>query len=187
MKLSFKIQNEFHHLPETFRKHLMSSWSRSIPDVFIVNFEHVSNLVLVFLLLTLSKCMLAGMITAKLTAWKIEFSTIINWLMSQFALAHESGGVKYRMVFHLVILRNLSWHYVGLITLVPSLIFLFKLNNGNTRTMCEMCLKLAIKTQKRGFPLLTLNMWILDELFIIHNYLFKANNGLIFDTLIYSY
>ena len=36
-------------------------WCRS--GAFIVNFKHVSHLVLVFLLLTLSKCMLAGIVT----------------------------------------------------------------------------------------------------------------------------
>ena len=35
--------------------------TRTTPSVFIVNFEHISHLVLVFLLLTLSRLMLAEM------------------------------------------------------------------------------------------------------------------------------
>ena len=31
----------------------------------------------------------------------------------------------------------------------PGGIFLFKFNNGNTRTMCEICSKLTIKTPER--------------------------------------
>ena len=33
---------------------------------------------------------------------------------------------------------------------IPVGIYLFKVNYGNTRTMCEICLKLAIKTPERG-------------------------------------
>ena len=54
-----------------------------------------------------------------------------------------------------------------------AVIYMFKVNNGNTRTMCEICSKLTIKTPERSdvfivnfeqilhivimFPLLTLN------------------------------
>ena len=31
----------------------------------------------------------------------------------------------------------------------PASIYLFKVNNGNTRTMCEICTKLTIKTPER--------------------------------------
>ena len=31
----------------------------------------------------------------------------------------------------------------------PAGIYLFKVNNGNTRTICKMCSKLIIKTQER--------------------------------------
>ena len=31
----------------------------------------------------------------------------------------------------------------------PAGIYLFKVNNGNTREMCKICLKLTIKTPKR--------------------------------------
>ena len=42
----------------------------------------------------------------------------------------------------------------------PAGIYLLKVNNGNTRTMCEICQKLTIKTPERRrlvLPLLTLN------------------------------
>ena len=43
---------------KTLERH---QWGR--PDVFIVNFEHISHLVLVFLLLTLNRQMSAGLRT----------------------------------------------------------------------------------------------------------------------------
>ena len=33
----------------------------------------------------------------------------------------------------------------------PAGIYLFKVNNGNTRTICEICLKLTIKTLDMSF------------------------------------
>ena len=36
-------------------------------------------------------------------------------------------------------------------------IYLFKVNNGNTRTICKICSKLTIKAPTLVFPLLTLN------------------------------
>ena len=33
---------------------------------------------------------------------------------------------------------------------IPTNIYLLKVNNGNTRKMCEMCSKLTIKTPERG-------------------------------------
>ena len=53
----FKVNNEDTKL---------SQWRR--PDVFIVNFEHVSHLVLVILLLTMSVHLLAGLNECN-TAW----------------------------------------------------------------------------------------------------------------------
>ena len=34
--------------------------------------------------------------------------------------------------------------------LFPAGIFLFNVNYGNTRTMCEICSKLTLKTPERG-------------------------------------
>ena len=61
-------------------------------------------------------------------------------------------------------------------TLNPASIHLFKVNNRNTRRMCEICSKLKIKTPERRpafilnfqqishillvFPLITLNKWL---------------------------
>ena len=38
--------------------------------------------------------------------------------------------------------NSVVWFY-------PSIIYMFKVNNGNTRTMCEICSKLTIKTTER--------------------------------------
>ena len=37
----------------------------------------------------------------------------------------------------------------GFISLFPGGTYLLKVNNGNTRTICEICLKLTIKTPER--------------------------------------
>ena len=36
--------------------------------------------------------------------------------------------------------------YTGISSIVPTGIYLLKVNNGNTRTMCEICSKLTMKT-----------------------------------------
>ena len=46
--------------------------------------------------------------------------------------------------------------------LVLAGIYLFKANNGNTETMCEICSKLTIKTTKTLFW--RLNLWLLEIL-----------------------
>ena len=35
---------------------------------------------------------------------------------------------------------------IKLIGVFPAEVYLFKINNGNTRTICEICLKLTFKT-----------------------------------------
>ena len=40
----------------------------------------------------------------------------------------------------------------------PAVIYLFKVNNGNTRTVCEICSKLTVKTLAGRRLLLTLNI-----------------------------
>ena len=57
-------------------------WRRS--DVFIVNFEHFSHIVLVFLLLNLSTLMPAGYLTLRWSNQPIFFSHILNLLDSNF-------------------------------------------------------------------------------------------------------
>ena len=67
--------------------------------------------------------------------------------------------------------------------LFPAGIYLLKVNNRNTRTRCEICSKLTIKTRRRSgvfivnfehfshlvlvFLLLTLNMWLPTGLFVL--------------------
>ena len=36
-------------------------------------------------------------------------------------------------------------------SLIPAGIYFFKINNGNTRTLCEICSKLTIKTPKQRY------------------------------------
>ena len=60
--------------------------------------------------------------------------------------------------------------------LSPSSIYLLKVNNRNTRTRCEICSKLTIKTPERRkrlvlvFLLLTLNMQLPDGSCLHHNW-----------------
>ena len=55
--------------------------------------------------------------------------------------------------------------YEALMSCSPIRIYLFKVNNGNSRTMCEICSKLTIKIPERRhlslvFLLLTLNSYM---------------------------
>ena len=55
--------------------------------------------------------------------------------------------------------------YEALMTCSPIRIYLFKVNNGNSRTMCEICSKLTIKIPEGRhlflvFLLLTLNSYM---------------------------
>ena len=57
-----------------------SHWRRS--GVFIVNFEHVSHLFLVFLLLTFNKKMLAGLrFTSHVQCHRLIFTVNYNWFV----------------------------------------------------------------------------------------------------------
>ena len=47
-------------------------------------------------------------------------------------------------VFLMSIFFTLSWYFA--ICIVPAVIYTLKVNNEDTRRMCEICLKLAIKT-----------------------------------------
>ena len=50
--------------------------TRTMSDVFIVNFEHISHLLLVFLLLTLSKNILAELMVLKVLIKKVKNKSI---------------------------------------------------------------------------------------------------------------
>ena len=56
----------------------MASWRRS--GVFIVNYEHISHLVLVFLLLTLSKEMLAGSFSSAEVGEVFDMQLVVRYL-----------------------------------------------------------------------------------------------------------
>ena len=49
----------------------------------------------------------------------------------------------------LIILFSLRRIYMGAAILIPNGIYLFKVNNRNTRTRCEICSKLTINTPER--------------------------------------
>ena len=51
---------------------------------------------------------------------------------------------------NLNLITNVSLAYLDMFfTLILGTIYLFRVNNGYTRTKCEICLKLTIKTPKR--------------------------------------
>ena len=46
--------------------------------------------------------------------------------------------------------ENSQKYFLNMIKLsLPARIYLFEVNNGNTRTICEICSKLTIKTSER--------------------------------------
>ena len=75
-----------------------SQWSRS--GVFIVNFEHISHLFLVFLLWTLSMYLFAGIGT--FIFWKLSFIAFSNFQLLTLDLQTHFG--EYGMLF-----RELNW------------------------------------------------------------------------------
>ena len=88
-------------------------------------------------------------VTKKPIHW---FAEQINWL--------GSTEIRYERV-------NITFHMQTFSTVFSSSIYLFKVNQGNTRTMCEICSKLTVKAPGRRhlqishnilkIPLLTLN------------------------------
>ena len=46
---------------------------------------------------------------------------------------------------------QLSKYVIKIVKMIPASIYLFKVNNGNTRKMCEICSKLTITTQERPY------------------------------------
>ena len=131
------------------KKYQNDIWSRS--GVFIVNSEHILQVFLVLLLLTLNKLMLAGLIVnSQCIHYKI---LCINLVFTRSAFNRNCFQAS---------------------------IYLLKFNSGNIRAMCKICSKLTIKTERHHwcrsgvfifnfeqiapsalvFPLLTLNKWI---------------------------
>ena len=49
----------------------------------------------------------------------------------------------------------------------PAGIYMFKVNNRNTRTRCEICLKFTIKTPLLVYLLLTLNFEHISHLILV--------------------
>ena len=67
--------------------------------------------------------------------WLLLF--FVNPYLPQLLTVTRSSGDLCRLDTNSVV-----WFY-------PSIIYMFKVNNGNTRTMCEICSKLTIKTTER--------------------------------------
>ena len=58
------------------------------------------------------------------------------------------GRFKPGMTSSTLLINNIIHHKTLVITF-PAGIYLFKVNNKNTRTRCEICSKLTIKTPER--------------------------------------
>ena len=71
-------------------------------------------------------------------------------MLSFCLIFHQfQSGVASKGVSHMTILFAMVWKYVGNPVTFPANIYLFKMNNRNTRKRCEICSKLTIKTPKR--------------------------------------
>ena len=70
----------------------------------------------------------------------LRVKTIRTWLMGWI------NDFFYAGIWKRAICKNV---FDALFELYPARIYLFKVNNGNNRTICDICLKLTIKTSKR--------------------------------------
>ena len=81
-------------------------WRRS--GVFIVNFEHISHLFLLFLLLTLRKLMLAGMPLLRILDYKFSSEQYLGWYTSLLWFTDVESLIKFwhlKIWFFTVLLR----------------------------------------------------------------------------------
>ena len=108
--------------------------------VFIVNFEHISHLALVFLLLTLS---------SKITTWRVLKTPLLysSQIQSYFLL-----------IWNIAVFTEFKPRRAS----NPNAIYLFKVSNGKS-TLCEIYSKLPIETpawlqQSRSLVSLLLNL-----------------------------
>ena len=125
-----------------------------------------------------------------------RFDTWLNMFFTKLSQIFFSVGKSCKITFLVVIVVKfstkhkpdaivnlISWYDLQWYTyFTPASIYLFKISIRNTRTMCEICSKLTLKTSEwrhwlcsgvsiasfenisyivLGFPLLTLNKWML--------------------------
>ena len=91
--------------------------------VFIVNFEHISHLALVFLLLTLS---------SKITTWRVLKTPLL----------YSSQNQSYfLLIWNIAVFTEFKPRRAS----NPNAIYLFKVSNGKS-TLCEIYSKLPIET-----------------------------------------
>ena len=118
--------------------------------VFIANFEHISQLFQVFLLLTLNRSILAA-ISVK------NYDITNNHVIMRFSktLLDSPAESSEDRITGLLQRKN------GIEYMHPANIYLFNTKNRNIRKRCEICSKLTIKTPDR-------RLWHCSGIFIIN-------------------
>ena len=113
--------------------------------VFNVNFEHILHFFIVFLLLTLNRSMLVELVNLKHSICK-NLWKVFKWkLLWTSTILQEKTSIRIIIKRYNSLVTHLWWSYFH----NPVGIYMFKANNRNTRTSCEICSKLKIKTPER--------------------------------------
>ena len=73
----------------------------------------------------------------------------ISWIFQSTFFVDFAQVNVYCYGFHNFKLKLSSMKNMGAKTRIPATIYLFKVNDRNTRKSCEVCLKLTIKTPER--------------------------------------